>query len=107
MVGPKATRWIDGKSLERQRGRDSGALAKWRRAVYRRDNYTCRRCGATRTYLHAHHIKPYATHPELRFVVENGETLCRGCHGIEHGKDFTPKHLRAQPSGPLLLPIAQ
>lgn len=56
----------------------------WRTAVFTRDDYTCRECGVRGGYLHAHHIKPWATHPELRLVVENGVTLCRRCHYALH-----------------------
>lgn len=55
----------------------------WRSAVLRRDGRACQRCGATNK-LHAHHIKPWATYPELRYVVENGITLCQACHSAEH-----------------------
>ena len=55
---------------------------KWRRKVFIRDNYTCQGCSIKfrRKYLTAHHIKPWAKFPKLRFVVSNGSTLCRPCH---------------------------
>lgn len=48
--------------------------------VLRRDNYTCKDCGANKTYLHVDHIKPWANHIELRFDPENCITLCYKCH---------------------------
>lgn len=51
----------------------------WRKAVFLRDNYTCIKCGS-KNDLHADHIKPYATYPELRRSVDNGRTLCASCH---------------------------
>lgn len=55
--------------------------ARWRKAVLTRDNRTCLECGATGVQLHAHHVQAWATHPELRYVVDNGKTLCASCHG--------------------------
>ena len=62
----------------------------WRRAVLKRDDYTCQRCGATEG-LHAHHVKPWEEFPELAFDVDNGLTLCTRCHQIEHGATVTPR----------------
>lgn len=95
MVGAKASRWKDGLSLHRERARHSNRLREWREAVYRRDDYTCQRCGARGVRLHAHHRQPFATCPSLRFDISNGETLCVGCHGKEHGKDFSPRRQRS------------
>lgn len=60
---------------------------QWRDAVYERDGYTCQHCGDARGgNLQAHHVKPFADHPELRFDVANGLTLCRDCHEKVHLK---------------------
>jgi hypothetical protein len=63
--------------------RNMPEYAEWRKAVYQRDNYTCQECGAQGKIV-AHHIKQWAHHPELRFDVSNGLTLCDDCHAVKH-----------------------
>lgn len=61
--------------------RTSQIYLKWRIAVFKRDNFTCRDCGDnTGGNLEANHIKPFAYFPELRLELENGRTLCKPCH---------------------------
>lgn len=52
---------------------------EWKRNVFKRDNYTCQRCGAKKN-LEAHHVKEKINFPELKYDVENGVTLCHECH---------------------------
>jgi 5-methylcytosine-specific restriction endonuclease McrA len=61
-----------------------GQHHKWVNAIISRDKATCQHCGATQVELHAHHIKSYRDHPELRFDVANGITLCYSCHWKVH-----------------------
>ena len=65
-----------------------GPYASWRKSVLARDKLTCQRCGITDVTLTAHHILPWETHPEKRFDVSNGLTLCQPCHFREHGYDL-------------------
>jgi len=62
--------------------RYSKELENWRKLVFERDNYTCKVCNKKGVYLEAHHIKPFAYYPELRFDINNGQTLCKKCHNI-------------------------
>ncbi len=74
--------------------RYSKKFEDWRKAVFERDNYTCQKCKARSkkgnpVYLEPHHIKQYAFYPELRFDVNNGQTLCKKCHKkIRHYHTF-------------------
>lgn len=52
----------------------------WRNAILRRDDFTCNICGQRGGKLEAHHLKPWATYPEMRYVVENGVVLCHQDH---------------------------
>lgn len=67
--------------------RSSKECEDWRKAIFERDNYTCQFCGIRNhkglgqsVKLEADHIKPFAYFPKLRFVLDNGRTLCRPCH---------------------------
>lgn len=75
----RAARTSDGED------RRSWVYRRWRHAVHARDGYACVRCGS-RHHLHAHHIVPWTEHPEARFEIANGVTLCADCHETEHGR---------------------
>lgn len=64
------------------------AYKKWRLDVYRRDKFTCRwpNCGSKKQ-IRAHHIRTWAAHPHLRFVILNGITLCKIHHDLIHGNE--------------------
>lgn len=73
--------------------RDSTKYDSWRKAVFKRDNFTCQLCSTRGGILNADHIKPWALYPELRFDLDNGRTLCLPCHLKEpssylRGKEF-------------------
>ncbi len=80
--GEANTNYKGEQSLTRRNSliRVSADFQEWRLKVFTRDDYTCQHCGKRGGNLHAHHIKPFAKYPELRFVVDNGLTLCIPCH---------------------------
>ena len=61
---------------------------EWKFAVFDRDHRTCQKCGATNTMMQAHHIVPYADHPEIGYELDNGITLCEYCHKSIRGREY-------------------
>ncbi|HAD31544.1 MAG: hypothetical protein CL578_22485 [Alteromonadaceae bacterium] len=78
--GAKSHRWQGGKTTDAMIIRGSFEYKSWRVAVFERDGYQCQICGQVGGKLNADHIKPFSTHPELRLNIDNGRTLCIGCH---------------------------
>lgn len=81
--------WRGGKTKESQKIRSMAQYNEWRIAVFTRDNYQCQSCGkrsgnGKKIILNAHHIVPFSENEALRFDVDNGITLCRECHILEH-----------------------
>ena len=62
-----------------QHERMNPQAVKWRKAVIKRDRRHCRICHFTDS-LEVHHILPFGTHPDQRWDVSNGLTLCHVCH---------------------------
>lgn len=77
---------------------DDPQYIEWRKSVFARDNFKCKmpNCSGVSKVIHAHHIKRWADHPELRFVISNGITLCDKCHEIVTGqeKNYEPVFTR-------------
>lgn len=87
-VGNRAPRWKGGITPENKRLRHNNAYKNWREEVFIRDDYTCQGCGIRGVYLHADHIKPFALFPDLRLDIDNGQTLCVGCHKSKTRHDW-------------------
>lgn len=79
-VGATNGQWRGGVTPENKRIRKSREYDIWRKAVFERDDYTCQKCHQRGGTLRAHHLYRFAIWPNLRFVIENGHTLCDPCH---------------------------
>lgn len=71
-----------------QRNFNDPLYKKWRKEVYDRDNHQCQWPGCNKNKrLNAHHIKTWANYPALRFLIENGITLCYQHHKMISGME--------------------
>lgn len=78
-VGSENPNWKGGITVIKRGIRHSREYLLWKKAVVARDNYTCIWCGS-KDEIQADHIKRFSEHPELRFAIDNGRTLCFPCH---------------------------
>lgn len=82
-ITPEATaRWKKDRTLLKvDNTRNDSAYKDWRKNVWSRDKFTCRiadnNCDGR---IEAHHILAWSAHPELRYQVNNGITLCHAHH---------------------------
>jgi hypothetical protein len=84
-TGSSNPNWRGGSSPERQRLYAGAAWRQLRRTVIARD-IVCTRCQSSSS-RHLHHVKSWATHPDLRFDPDNVVLLCRDCHHNAHRKE--------------------
>lgn len=99
--GKDSNGWKGGLTPRMQALRNTQSYKNWRESVYERDDHTCQECGARSSsgnpvYLNAHHINPIKDNKNtlLIFDVDNGITLCEGCHNITkgHEEDFVTRY---------------
>lgn len=63
------------------RGESAGVWGRFRRMVFKRDDFTCQICGSKeRGSLRVHHKKPVKKFPNLYYDIGNTTTLCNECH---------------------------
>ena len=81
--GERNYRWIKDRTKIKDywTDRNNPEYKQWRRKIWERDNYKCRinnqDCSGK---IIVHHILGYTKYPELRFVIDNGITLCHFHH---------------------------
>ena len=94
----------------------------WRKAVFERDNFTCRECGKKSKNLEAHHVKYFKTIKSQYNIqtiddaiacdelwdINNGLTLCGRCHKQteNHGARKRNKEVATIPN-PGVIPITE
>jgi biotin operon repressor len=86
-VGKLNSNWKGNLVSDEVRERRSYIAKKWRKQVTERDDHKCQKCGS-RDKLHAHHIKEFKDHPDLRWDLNNGITVCVFCHEKIHNRKF-------------------
>ncbi|MCK9370942.1 HNH endonuclease [Candidatus Dojkabacteria bacterium] len=94
MRGEKHPNWKGGMGTERHQEMGKIEYKLWRSEVFERDNYTCQMCLISGVYLNADHIKNWAEFPELRFNIDNGQTLCSDCHYFKTFGKQKPKDIK-------------
>ena len=94
LSGENSASWKGGLTPKNALIRASAEYHQWRMDVVTRDNFKCKRCGETGGEIHAHHILSFSKHPELRFDINNGITLCDKCNSEIHGHNVSIKHLK-------------
>lgn len=72
--------WKGGNIIKKNE-RNDPSYHRWRQSVYYRDNFKCKienkDCNGR---IEAHHILGWSSHPELRYQINNGITLCQTHH---------------------------
>lgn len=85
--GKENPKWINDRSLVRDKRFHNSPEGKvWRLTIFERDKFICQKCGRLGGKLMAHHIKSFRNYPDLRMDINNGITLCEGCHKDLHKK---------------------
>ncbi len=86
-LGNKNSNWKGGITPENKKQRSSRLSIMLRKAAFKRDNYTCKKCSDRGVILNAHHKNSFAKFKKLRFDLDNLATLCENCHKKFH-KEF-------------------
>lgn len=82
LQGIPIEKWSGFVSDENQIFYRSPEYKEWRKAILKRDDYTCALCQKRGGKLQSHHIRPKCKFPELKLEISNGICLCHGCHNI-------------------------
>lgn len=90
LTGEKNSRYlVDRTKLKKTNRQGNPLYLEWRYKIYTRDGFKCKMsnkdcCGR----LEAHHILRWSDHPELRYDVNNGITLCHFHHPLKKSEEI-------------------
>ena len=76
----------DEERKKRRKWECSNEIKEWRDSVFKRENYTCEKCGVRGDRMNAHHKNGYKWCVAQRTNVDNGACLCERCHKKFHSK---------------------
>ena len=79
--GKNHWKWIKDRNLVKKNERNDGAYLQWVKKVKKRDKNSCalksQECSG---YNIVHHIYQWSLYPKLRYIINNGITLCQFHH---------------------------
>lgn len=83
--GKNNPRWIEDRTkLKKADDRRTTAYMDWAKSIKNRDGWRCRlKNNECSEKLQAHHIFNWTDHPELRYIINNGITLCKVHHPLK------------------------
>ena len=84
MRGKDNPAWKGGITPLNLKIRTSSKFEQWRKAVFKRDNFTCQKTKIKGGKLNAHHIENFSSNSKLRLKVSNGITLSEKSHKEFH-----------------------
>lgn len=86
--GENNPNWKGGGQSERHFAMGRVEYFNWRRSVFRRDGFKCmnKKCITGSKQFHAHHILSWKDHPDKRYEITNGITVCVPCHKMIHSE---------------------
>lgn len=104
--GENSATWKGGLTEERIWVRSCKKYKEWRDSIFKRDSWTCQKCGSNKGDKHAHHLNRFTNiiqdiHKKfplfnLKDIAEsysplwdisNGITLCKKCHRDTHREE--------------------
>src|SRR6185295_4374463 len=81
IAGKNSKVWVNGNYKKSENKMNDSAYVFWCREVKNRDSWKCRLLNLScKGRLEAHHIFNWRDYPKLRYVVNNGITLCHFHH---------------------------
>ena len=100
--GEKSWNWKGGITKNGSNLYHSLEYKNWRRSIFIRDEFTCKKCGIKNVRLEVHHIKSYKENINLLFDCNNAITLCHNCHkdtpnyGGRYWKYYSKEYAKAK-----------